>query len=71
MLVDGTRQIGKTFSIEKFINQNFENVIEINFAIRSDLIDLLYSNKSSDEILIKLSSVFIEELISNKTVIFF
>ena len=34
LIVKGARQIGKTESIRKFAGQNFENVIEINFALQ-------------------------------------
>ncbi len=39
LLVTGARQIGKSYSISHFINEKFENVIEIDFSRRTDLID--------------------------------
>lgn len=33
LLLTGQRQIGKTFSIRKFANENYENFVEINFII--------------------------------------
>ena len=33
LLVNGARQIGKTFIIEKFGRENYESFIEINFAL--------------------------------------
>lgn len=32
LIVKGARQIGKTYSIIKFANENYKNIIEINFA---------------------------------------
>ena len=31
LLVKGARQVGKTFSIEKFAKENYENYVYINF----------------------------------------
>ncbi len=33
LIVKGARQIGKTKSIELFINSNYKNIIEINFVL--------------------------------------
>ena len=37
LLVNGARQVGKTYIIEKFGRENYESFIEINFAIEPDL----------------------------------
>ena len=39
LLIKGARQVGKTYSIEKFIDNNFKHVIKIDFTQRADLID--------------------------------
>lgn len=70
LLITGARQIGKTFSIENFAINNFENHIFINFANRTDLIDTFADLKNSDQLIIKLSAVAGEKMIPNKTVIF-
>ena len=31
LLVDGARQVGKTFILKSFLEENFENVIYLNF----------------------------------------
>ena len=31
LIVQGARQVGKTYSIERFAEENYEEVIEINF----------------------------------------
>ena len=33
LLVNGARQIGKTYIIEKFGRENYESFIELNFAL--------------------------------------
>ena len=32
LLIDGARQVGKTFIIDKFAKDNYENYIYINFV---------------------------------------
>jgi len=36
LLVNGARQVGKTFIIEKFGRENYESFIEINFALEPE-----------------------------------
>ena len=40
LLVNGARQIGKTYIIEKFGRENYESFIEINFALDPQCIDI-------------------------------
>ena len=40
LLVNGARQIGKTFIIEKFGRENYESFIEINFAIEPECVSI-------------------------------
>ena len=63
LLITGARQIGKTFSIENFANNNFENQLFINFSFRTDLIDTFADLKNSDQLLIKLSAIAGEKMI--------
>ncbi len=51
LIVKGARQIGKTESIRKFAGQNFENVIEINFALQKQYRDIFDSGFEVDSIL--------------------
>lgn len=71
LIVTGARQIGKSYSIRHFIHENFENVIEIDFSKRTDLIDSFAMLENSDDLLLRLSIVAGDKLIPNKTVIFF
>lgn len=71
LLISGARQIGKTYSIHNFIESNFKNCIEINFAYRTELIDTFCQFKNAEELIIKLSSIYGSKLIPHETVIFF
>lgn len=70
LLVDGARQIGKTFSIRNFIANNFENVIEINFANEPDKIKSFLRLKNSDDLLLRISMFFGDKMVPGKTVVF-
>lgn len=70
LLVDGARQVGKSFSIENFANNNFKNVIEINFAVRTDLIDPFVNIENPDQFLIRLSDLYGDKLVKGETLIF-
>ena len=40
LIVKGARQIGKTDSIENFAKSNYKNLVEINFAIEKQYLDI-------------------------------
>ena len=40
LLVNGARQIGKTYIIEKFGRENYDSFIEINFALEPDCVSI-------------------------------
>ena len=71
LLITGARQIGKTYSIEQFIKNNFKHYIEVNFANKPDLIDSFVKIKSPNDLLIRLSLIDGKNLIENETIIFF
>lgn len=71
LLIKGARQVGKTYSIIKFINENFQNKIIIDFAQRTDLIDLFVQFKNYEQLLIRLSTIYGKDLIPHETIIFF
>ena len=70
LLVKGARQVGKSFSISSFIKDKFENVIEIDFSKRTDLIDTFALLNNSDDLLLRLSIVAGDKMIENKTAVF-
>ena len=40
LLVNGARQIGKTYIIEKFGRENYDSFIEINFALEPECMSI-------------------------------
>ena len=72
LIIKGARQIGKTESIRHFANENYENIIEINFALQPEYKDIFDNGFEVDRIIKNISFrnpnlVFIP----NKTLIFF
>ncbi len=70
LLVTGARQIGKTYSIRQF-GKRFKSFVEINFIENPEAVQLFADAKSSDEILLRLSSITSKRLIKGNTLIFF
>ena len=71
LLITGARQIGKTYSIMRFIKYNFKHSIVINFAERLDLIDTFIKIKNPTDLIIRLSLIDGENLVEKETIIFF
>ena len=71
LLVKGARQVGKTYSITNFIHSNFKHVITIDFAVRTDLIDIFAQIINYEQVLIRLSTIDGKNLVPNETIIFF
>ena len=70
LLITGARQIGKTFSIREF-GKKFKSFIEINFIERPDAVDVFKGAKTTDDILMRLSTITTKPLIKGETLIFF
>lgn len=57
LLVDGARQVGKSFSIRQFAKNNFSDFVELNLRTSPDLIPVLNSSKTSADLLLRLKSL--------------
>lgn len=70
LLIDGARQIGKTYSIREFASAHYENFIEINLLENEDALNMFSKAKTSQEIFVYMSVLFGKEMIPEKTLIF-
>lgn len=70
LVINGARQIGKTYLVEKF-GENYESFIELNFIENPNLIEIFSGNLSAEEILtgIKLNMPG-KRVISGNTLLF-
>jgi len=71
LLVNGIRQVGKTFIIKEFGNTQFEDMIYINFDLEPMLCDVFKRTKDPKKILQDLSIYSEKRIDSQKTLIFF
>lgn len=70
LLITGARQVGKTYSIREFGQQNFDSFIELNFLENSSAKALFENAQNSKELLLRLSLIADGDLIPGKTLIF-
>lgn len=70
LLLTGARQTGKTYSIRNY-GKNFKNFIEINFIERPDLIDVFKNVTSAEDIILRLTTFFPNNIEDGETLIFF
>lgn len=57
LLVNGARQIGKTYIIEKFGRENYESLIEINFALEPECGLIFEGNLDVNSIIERLTAI--------------
>ena len=69
MIVRGARQVGKTFTIEEFGNENFDETIKINFEETPDLKQFFQTN-DTEQIIRNLEIYFGKQIVSFKTLLF-
>jgi len=55
LIVKGARQVGKTYSIERFARNNYPNTIEINFALQPQYVSIFNDGYEVDTILKNIS----------------
>lgn len=70
LLIEGARQIGKTFSIRQF-GKKFKTYIEINFIEQPEAISLFKDLSNTKDLLARLSLFTKQKLIKSDTLIFF
>ncbi len=70
LLITGARQVGKTFTIRKFLKDNSKSFVEFNFYENDLAREAFETSKSADELLLKISALSKTTLIENETIIF-
>lgn len=71
LLIDGARQVGKTWSIRAFGRRHFRHVVEINF-IKTQGAKALFSGVLNEvDLFVKISALTDEEMVPGETLIFF
>lgn len=72
LVVKGARQIGKTYSIEKFASENYKHLIEINFSTNEGFMNIFEDGYNVDSIIKNISLIMPDAIFeSGNTLIFF
>ena len=71
LMVIGARQIGKTYTIEKFINENFEEHLMFNVE-KEEAVKNIFEKSIDDEEVVRELELYLNKKIDlDKTIIFF
>lgn len=71
LIIKGARQVGKTYILKQFGNENYDGVAYFNFDHDEGLYDLFKNTKDPKRILEQLSFIYGKAIIPEKTLIFF
>ena len=71
LILKGVRQIGKTYILKKFGEENYEGVAYFNFDHDEDLQNIFVNTKSPKRILEQLSFIYGKAILPEKTLIIF
>ena len=70
ILLRGARQVGKSYTVKEFGKKHFQNIVEIDFELSPQYIDC-FSTLEPEEINQKISILVRQDIIANKTLLFF
>lgn len=70
LLVDGSRQVGKTYILKKFAKNNFKVLIYINLIENKNALNILSKSVDSKDFIFRLQSIVDIKLIKGETCIF-
>ena len=72
LIVQGARQTGKTYTIERFAEENYEELLEINFKQMPSAAEIFSGDLTVDNMIIAMRFRFSDKkIIPGKTMIFF
>ena len=71
LLIDGARQVGKTFSVREYGKRHFKQVVEVNFLKDRSAKSLFDDVHDAKEVLTRLSAYWKGQMVPGETLIFF
>ena len=71
LLVDGARQVGKTYSIEEFGRTHYDSVVKIDFVQMPGAVNLFRDGEDESEVLMRISAFTDTPMIPGRTLVFF
>ncbi|MDD6704747.1 MAG: AAA family ATPase, partial [Olsenella sp.] len=69
LLVMGARQVGKSYLVDAFCSDHFENVVKFDLIENADIRDSFSAAKSADDLELRMSVAATSPLVPNKTAI--
>lgn len=70
LLVEGARQVGKTFILSKFAKEHFDNFIYVNLLLDVNIKNVLEESKDAKDFIYRITTYIDKPLVKNKTCIF-
>ncbi len=70
LLIDGARQVGKTYIVRDFARRNYDGFLEINFIENAEAKGIFENSSNVREVLLKLTAFAKTELKKGKTLVF-
>ncbi len=70
LVIEGARQVGKTWLVEEFASTHYKNFVSINFEKQIYLRDLFKTDFDTDRILTAIKAATHEDIIPGETLIF-
>lgn len=70
LIVNGARQVGKTYIVEQFGREHYESILYLNMEIEASLSKFLETELSPNKIIQYLEATKMQEIIPGKTLIF-
>lgn len=70
MLVDGARQVGKTYIVRQFARENYEHLAEINFIEDGTAAQAISTARNAQELFARITAFASGEIVAGKTLIF-
>ncbi len=71
LIINGARQVGKTYIVEQFGRDNYEYVLYLNMEIEATLCKFLETELSPKKIIQYIEATKMQEIVPGKTLIFF
>ena len=71
LMITGARQVGKSTIVEEFAKKHFKHFIKMDFIKNEEYVTVLSGTKNTEEILLRLSSLFGDEMVPGETLVFF
>lgn len=71
LLLTGARQVGKTFSVRRFAERKGWKLVEMNFLLQPETINIVRGAKDIHDLLLRISAYAKQPLEKGKTLLFF